>query len=685
MQALTMDFALPATSSASPNRAGGLHNKEPTSRGLHFFHTMSLGSTTITDKFQVQIQMGNPSGQADRYERLHVAEYLTVSNVKVLIFREFGIPYEEQILFNHGTLLEDSAELGALNIHRGSTLYLVRQKRYRSIGTLQTTIKTLVLNPTATDGYELVDIPAPLPPFHLVIKRIVFAISYLRLLDRLQQPHTRNIIWTTRHVPSVQHQRARRYVPTSAKVKLAQDAEAALVALRTSLVISTELRSQSDMRAIKKWLGTVKYFVDAKVPDTSLLDVARHITYASFDAGDFVFRQGDSGDLFYIILKGSVSIAGHGLGLITTLQTGQCFGEVGLFKHSTGQRSASAIVNFDTPTTELCCISRDVYNRSVAQHKVDMLVEYEKLLAECPQFATLTKETLTHLAYAAESIAVEPGVKFLHTGTRIEHLYLLARGEFKITASTVVSVPVDDDDEDDAMDETRLVEKRATVMTLRRAPSLFGHEACTTAKSPLSQYDVQAVGQCLVLAFSKTTLRRFISSNDAIMREVLVDFDKRNADLNQRLDKLAVHVVKEEPSTDTEMAALDTFFAQTLSRQHESPTGAAQPATLLSPRKETSARKESLATPSSPKQATGFTTAFATMYRDHFHATLPHGDLLTYEQQVHYASKPSESLSKEEQMVKMNCLIDGLRRMQPVDVQLVNVVHHGGVDQYCFI
>ncbi|KAH9196308.1 hypothetical protein AeNC1_001701, partial [Aphanomyces euteiches] len=159
MQALTMDFALPATSSASPNRAGGLHNKEPTSRGLHFFHTMSLGSTTITDKFQVQIQMGNPSGQADRYERLHVAEYLTVSNVKVLIFREFGIPYEEQILFNHGTLLEDSAELGALNIHRGSTLYLVRQKRYRSIGTLQTTIKTLVLNPTATDGYELVDIP----------------------------------------------------------------------------------------------------------------------------------------------------------------------------------------------------------------------------------------------------------------------------------------------------------------------------------------------------------------------------------------------------------------------------------------------------------------------------------------------------------------------------------------------
>ncbi|KAF0685789.1 Aste57867_22397 [Aphanomyces stellatus] len=691
------------------------------SRGLQMFRATALGAG-ITETFQVQIQIGSPEKEEDQVERLQVAGYLTITDVKVLIFREFHVPFEEQTLFHQTVLLENNLELNQTGIHEGSIIYVVRQKRYRSIGASQTTIKTIVLNPAAADGYDLVDVPAPLPPFHLIAQRITFAISYLRRLDRLQQPHTHNKIWVTRQLlePAVdgttrRTSRTRRHGPPI-KIK---DMGAALASLRESLAIACDARTQADIRAIKKWLGlspvamsgshavvvsigTVKYFADARVPESALLDVARHITYASFRPGDFVFRQGDSGDVFYVILYGGLSIAGHGAGLFTTLQAGQCFGEVGLFKNLSGHRSASAIVNFDTPVTELCCITRDVYLRSIAMHKQDMLLEYEKLLSECPQFTALSKETLTLFAYAAETLHVEPGNMLLYTGTRIESLYFLARGEVKVTASTVVTVdrPTLDEEDEDMIEENTTIEKRASVMTLRHAPALFGHEACLAVKSPQSQYDVEAVGPCMFLTFSKPTLRRFIMPHVAVMRHLQKDYETRNADIDRRVQQVVAHVLDQDPKPDAEMNALDTFFAHTLSK-HDDPK-----ATLFSTAPSTRHHKLSLPHPVAPpkgnnnrldtprlpppshvvaKHATGFTTAYAALCRNHFHETLPHGDLLTYEQQVHYATKPSTSLTNEEQMAKMNCLIDGLRRMQPVDVHLVDVIRHPAGDQYCFL
>ncbi|RLO00415.1 hypothetical protein DYB28_000361 [Aphanomyces astaci] len=641
-------------------------------KGLQLFHatTTVCAAAGIIDSFEIRIQIGNPQRDDESYmcERLQVASYLTVCNVKVLIFKELGIPYEEQTLFHRTVLLEDNFELGQLGIHNDSTIYVVRKKRYRSIGASQTTITTIVLSTSAADGYNLVDVAAPLPPFHMIVKRIAFAISYLRQLDRMQQSHSRHKIWTGGAPHDAQSPRGHRPQPPPSNKQ--SELATALDALRVSLAVPFEMRTQADIRVIKKWLGSIKYFTDAHVPDSSLLDVSRHITCATYKAGEFVFRQGDPEEGFYVIIQGSLSIAGHGEGLFATMKRGQCFGEVGLFKNCTGQRSASAIVNFDTSATELACVSRDVYIRSIGMHKENMLVEYEQFLSECPQFASLPKERMTLLAYAADSKYVDSGDFLLRN----------------VTASTVVSVPrpiIEDDDNDDLVDCDPMIEKR---------------EVCSKLKNPQSQYDVEATSPCTLLSFSKATLQRFVTNHDTAVRDILKDFELRNQDMARRLEQVVAHVMAQEPKPDVEMVALDAFFAHTLSKHGDarSMSTVSQPF----PRRLTFVRPSQPppthapippssrgATPRGPKpkHESGFTTAFAAMCKNHFHETLPHGDLLTYEQQVHYSSKPSSSLTSEEQLTKMNCLIDGLRRIKPVDVVLVDVLRHPTGDQYCFM
>ncbi|RHY08402.1 hypothetical protein DYB25_000604 [Aphanomyces astaci] len=624
-------------------------------KGLQLFHatTTVCAAAGIIDSFEIRIQIGNPQRDDESYmcERLQVASYLTVCNVKVLIFKELGIPYEEQTLFHRTVLLEDNFELGQLGIHNDSTIYVVRKKRYRSIGASQTTITTIVLSTSAADGYNLVDVAAPLPPFHMIVKRIAFAISYLRQLDRMQQSHSRHKIWTGGAPHDAQSPRGHRPQPPPSKKQ--SELATALDALRVSLAVPFEMRTQADIRVIKKWLGSIKYFTDAHVPDSSLLDVSRHITCATYKSGEFVFRQGDPEEGFYVIIQGSLSIAGHGEGLFATMKRGQCFGEVGLFKNCTGQRSASAIVNFDTSATELACVSRDVYIRSIGMHKENMLVEYEQFLSECPQFASLPKERMTLLAYAADSKYVDSGDFLLRNGTHnTDHLQ----------------------------------------------DSHHQPEVCSKLKNPQSQYDVEATSPCTLLSFSKATLQRFVTNHDTAVRDILKDFELRNQDMARRLEQVVAHVMAQEPKPDVEMVALDAFFAHTLSKHGDarSMSTVSQPF----PRRLTFVRPSQPppthapippssrgATPRGPKpkHESGFTTAFAAMCKNHFHETLPHGDLLTYEQQVHYSSKPSSSLTSEEQLTKMNCLIDGLRRIKPVDVVLVDVLRHPTGDQYCFM
>lgn len=85
---------------------------------------------------------------------------------------------------------------------------------------------------------------------------------------------------------------------------------------------------------------------------------------------EIIFREGDIGDAFYLIVTGSVRIStmvpGVGEEALTILKEGEYFGEMALIDDA--PRSASAIANDDTM---LFCIGKDDF-RKLLERQTDI-------------------------------------------------------------------------------------------------------------------------------------------------------------------------------------------------------------------------------------------------------------------------------------------------------------------------
>jgi hypothetical protein len=224
----------------------------------------------------------------------------------------------------------------------------------------------------------------------------------------------------------------------------------------------------------------------------------------------------------------------------------------------------------------------------------------------------------------------------------------------------------------------------------------------------------------------------------------------RAAEMRRRLEYACEHVdtVTSVVKQDPELQALDAFFATTLSKppssskkmmmanmhhhRHPAPndrskadaammpmtvTNGAPPAKFIptkpapskdkranhrdaTPRMKRTTTKPSMNT---TKRSMRDATTYASICRDRWQETLPHGDLLTYEEHLLYNSNTSgthsvstngvTSLTLEARTAKFNCLIKGLSRIEPVDMDLVDVIrasstdgdNDGKKDQYCFM
>jgi MFS family permease len=100
----------------------------------------------------------------------------------------------------------------------------------------------------------------------------------------------------------------------------------------------------------------------APLPPMTLEQLASHLSHLSVPAGRVVFRQGEPGDLFYVISGGEVAVAVDGRPQVT-LGRGAYFGEIALLRDVPRTATVTALTE-----VELYALERDVFIAAVTGH-----------------------------------------------------------------------------------------------------------------------------------------------------------------------------------------------------------------------------------------------------------------------------------------------------------------------------
>ena len=104
------------------------------------------------------------------------------------------------------------------------------------------------------------------------------------------------------------------------------------------------------MADVKDLLRGVAIFKD--LDDDEIQQVAEVCKPEDFVSGEYIFREGESGNRLYLVVEGEVRISrnvpGSGEEALAVLKTGALFGEMAVFDRS--ERSTDAISNGGTKT-----------------------------------------------------------------------------------------------------------------------------------------------------------------------------------------------------------------------------------------------------------------------------------------------------------------------------------------------
>ena len=197
-----------------------------------------------------------------------------------------------------------------------------------------------------------------------------------------------------------------------------------------------EQRQERETAKLVTWLSTVKFF--QKLDKNVKRELTKRLQVRKCESQQVVFKEGDVGDIFYVILYGNVSIwkgppppegeSWDDNALLAKAKTGDSFGELALMADK-GKRAAT--VRCDSYTVFLT-LSKDMYERSVKSVFEQGVRERVDFLCRVATFRMLSLTKLREISLYLSKKTVEAGTIVCEQGSEPDYLYITARGSVDV-------------------------------------------------------------------------------------------------------------------------------------------------------------------------------------------------------------------------------------------------------------
>lgn len=200
-------------------------------------------------------------------------------------------------------------------------------------------------------------------------------------------------------------------------------------------------RTKADIDMLSEYLQTLKFF--RALPKTFARELCTVVDFLKLPAGSYVFKEGEVGDLFYIIFTGSVDVIVSSKDFrgnaqqtkLINLTEGSHFGELALMKGH-GIRSATVMTREECKFLIVC--ERD-YNATLRRIQKEDLSKRVGVLDQIPIFQTpeWTGELLKEMSYVLSEQKLPAGSVLFKQGDKALQVFFIVRGELVMTKAIV--------------------------------------------------------------------------------------------------------------------------------------------------------------------------------------------------------------------------------------------------------
>ena len=206
-------------------------------------------------------------------------------------------------------------------------------------------------------------------------------------------------------------------------------------------ISSAGYRQSSDLLYLISVTKNIKLFKDlsSKQGEPAHASCCQYLIYEFIPMGEYVFRYGEIGSKFYILISGSVGIdipvtdSGHiTYTEIMVFHSGSSFGELAL--ETSRPRSASALCKEDS---HFLILMKKDYSNLMQKLVTDKKNEMISFLQSLPAFKKLNKLALLKLTYNIREMNFSKGQTVFNEGEPAKDIYIIHDGECKLCKGIV--------------------------------------------------------------------------------------------------------------------------------------------------------------------------------------------------------------------------------------------------------